>query len=281
MKLQLKKTLNTSAAKELIHLIESGTYEKMKQNKTLLEQSKAYLRDLLEPYPAKRHEFKELNWVAKFIPKKIWETDNERLIEDLLCYIKPEIALSVIKLDTKRIKSGGVKLDAYLLPKSHYVRPTLNKFGKSKVKLTDFLFGAQTEVEMVAEIKACSFEEKKYEEIYNHFKESSNRCSVLLEQRKVTTPYGSVSLIENKPKWELKDVYRDFGEDLFINFGKVDMAKLEELIIGGAVPNGILSNHRVLKDIRLDFVVMDLAGEEKAMNFHRNRQIKTSMRRFG
>jgi hypothetical protein len=269
-----------NAAEGFINLMESGIYERMKQNKMFLDQSKSYLRSVLEPYETKRHVFKDLNWVAKFVPKKIWKINQAGLIEDLFCYVNPDIALSVLNLDAKSLEGDEMDLDTYLLPKSFYVRPTLNKSGKSYVRLHDYLFGGQTIEELVAEIRFSSLEGAKYQEVYSRFKEKSLHCSLLKEKRKINTPYGSVSLIENKPRWDLQSIYNTFGEELFIQYGKVDMAKMDALILKRLVPKSIFSAHRILKDIRLDFVVMDIESEEKAMEFYRDQQISKSLKRY-
>ncbi|MGG0720149.1 hypothetical protein ABE096_21585 [Robertmurraya massiliosenegalensis] len=65
-----------------------------------------------------------------------------------------------------------------------------------------------------------------------------------------------------------------------IQYGKVDMAKIDELILQGVIPKSIVSDHRILKDIRLDFVNMDLVSQEKSMQYFRNKQIQTNLKRF-
>lgn len=271
---------NASAA--FIELIESRTYQRLKQAETFLKQAKEALRFMLEPHEGKRHEFKNLNWVAKFVAKSIWETDHNGIIEELLCYVQPEIAFSLIKLDVKSLKEDNQvdMLNPFILPTTSYIRPTLNKKGKSFTVNKDYLFGGQSVEELVAEILTVTEELQKHQERYEDFKKSCLSCPDLRERKKVTTPYGSISLLNNKPEWDLERVFGALGEEFLINYGKVDMTKIDEYILKGIIPKSVVSAHRKLVDIRVDFVVMDIAAEERAMQYHRSKQINASLKRY-
>lgn len=257
------------AATKFIELIESGTYQNLKQTEIFLEQAKQELRQMLEPYETKRHEFKEINMVAKFVRKCQWETNHAGLIEELLCYVRPEYALSVIQLDTKLLKEKKAleQLTPYQLPTSFYVKPALNKSGKEKIKTYDYLFGGQDEKQLIEEIRDVTHEHEQLKKKYDRFKRIAGDCPVLKAHKKVTTPYGSISLIANNPKWDLAKILEAFGEDFLINYGKVNMSKLDDFISQRIVPKSVVSAYRKLVDIRLDFVVMDLDKEAKAMEF--------------
>lgn len=58
------------------------------------------------------------------------------------------------------------------------------------------------------------------------------------------------------------------------------MAQLDELILEGAVPKSVVDSHRKVKDIRLDFIVMQLDVEERIFEIQRQKQIQTSLRRM-
>lgn len=276
------KKEDVNVAAEFIELIETGIYKKLKDTETFLKQAKEELRGNLESYEGKRHEFKALNMVAKFVPKNQWETNHAGMIDELLCYVHPEIAFSVIRLDAKRIKEDCISdlLKPYLLPSTYYVRPTLNKKGKNVIGKIDYFFGGQSLEELVAEIKMTNLEHKKYQELYDEFKRKALDCTTLQEQRKVSTPYGSISLLPNKPEWDIAKINDTLGEEFLLTYGKVDMVRIDDLILQGIIPKTVVSAHRVLKDIRLDFVVMDISSEEKALNFHRRKQISSSLKRF-
>ncbi|MFP7442542.1 MULTISPECIES: hypothetical protein [Bacillus] len=279
--------LSGSAAAAFINLIESGTYQKLKQQETFLDQSKEALRGMLYHYEGKRHEFKEINYVAKFVRKNVWQTNHAGLIEELLCYVQPNIAAKAIQLDVKKIKEANEEgcnvhhlLTPYQNPDTYYLRPTLNKHGKRQIRTHDYLFGGQSIEELVTEIRDNTVTFKAYAEEYEHFKKAAEQCPVLKEKYKVTTPYGSVSLLSNRPTWNIENILNEMGEELIVSYGKVDISKLEQLILQGLIPKSMVSPFRKLLDIRLDFVVMDMSSEEKAVNFHRNKQIQASLKRF-
>lgn len=276
-----KKEQTALAAREFIHLIESGNYQEMKRLESFLKQAKTQMREMLSDSEGKRHEFRDLNMVAKFVPKKVFETDHSSIIEELLCYVRHDVVFPLISLDARQIKEEQYdQLKDYLLPQTYYVRPTLNKIGKQKVGKFDFLFGGQSEEELITEIGTCSLKHKELEDLYSDFKLKIQSCPVFKVKKKVTTPYGSISLCPNKDSWDLAQIYEGYGEDFLMNYGKVDMAKLEELVLEGAVPNSILSDHRKVTDIRVDFIVMQLDVEDRIMNYQSKKRINASLRRF-
>ncbi|WP_264739537.1 hypothetical protein [Cytobacillus firmus] len=181
---------------------------------------------MLEPHEGKRHEFKNLNWVAKFVAKNIWVTNHSGIIEELLCYVQPDIAFSVMKLDSKSIKDDNQVglLKPYTIPTTSFIKPALNKKGKSFIDNRDYLFGGQCEEELLSEIMAVTKELQTYQIRYEDFRKSCLRCPDLRERKKVTTPYGSISLLNNKPEWDLERVFGTLGEDFLIKYRKVDMA---------------------------------------------------------
>lgn len=192
-----KAKVESIAASQFIHLIESGQYKKKKKIESFLEQSKAYLSDYFSSWEGKRHEFRNQNMVAKFVAKKVNETDHSGLIDELLCYVRHDVVFPLLQLDSKAIREDGENesLKSYLLPKTFYVRPTLNKVGKRKVGQYDFLFGGQSDEELIAEIRDMAMKHKQLESNYEDFKSIAEHCSMLQEKKKVQTPYGSVSLI--------------------------------------------------------------------------------------
>ncbi len=55
---------------------------------------------------------------------------------------------------------------------------------------------------------------------------------------------------------------------------------IDEYILKGIIPKSVVSAQRKLVDIRVDFVVMDIAAEERAMQYHRSKQINASLKRY-
>ena len=262
--------------------IEKGTYQKMKEKENFLKQSKAYLREIFEPSAEKRHEFKN-GMVAKFVSKNVYETNHSSLIEELFCYLSPEFVFPLIKLDDKQLKEQNLleELIPFQLPPKYYVRPTLNKVGKSKIIIVDYLFGGQTEEELMEEIRNTNDELKLIKDEYNSLLKSQIiNCPVLRDKKKVSTKYGSISLIQKKPEWNLEHLYKKYGEDIFIQYGNVQTGMLEEMVLQGAIPYELIKQHRKVVDVQLDFVVMRIEDEERLYSLYHRRKMAAAQKRL-
>jgi len=91
-------------------LLENRFYQRMKMAEDNTKAIKKTLRAQLESHESKRHEFKKHNLVAKFVAKKVANTDYAALNEFL-----NDLGLLVptVKLNHKDIKSDALLLDAF------------------------------------------------------------------------------------------------------------------------------------------------------------------------
>lgn len=260
--------------------IHDSKYSLMKQHEVFLKQAKEHLRSDLHSLPDKRHEFDKINMVAKFVTKEVRKINNEELISDLLNYVKPEFALSLITLDSKAMKEADMigKASEYKLPDTYYLRPYLNKVGKRYNKSCDYMFGGQTNQELVSEIREVTLQHKEIEKEYERIKRRLHRYSMIENTRKIATPYGSLSMIANAATYDMQKLHENLGDDFLISFGKVKASELDELVMSGAIPKSIITNNRVVHDLRLDFVVMDLDDEGRMMNAYRNQRSRMSLK---
>lgn len=276
-------TNNSIPVTDFEKLVTSGAYQSMKQGEAFLKEAKAHLREELFSLSGKRHEFPEINMVAKFVAKKIQRTDHEGIIEELLDYVKPEVALSLLSLDQTALKKENQL--APILPfqdnDTYYVRPYLNKAGKQYVSLHESLFGGQSREQLVREIKMASTFQKKMVATYDDIKARLSKQKELVEQKKVKTTVGSLSYIANKPTWDMDAVHASMGEDFIRTYGKVNLQRAEDWILTGKLPDQILKKHRELVDIQLDFIVMEMDVEGRIIDIQRQRRTNLSLRRHG
>lgn len=276
----------TNAITDFQAFVQEGDYSLMKEHENFLKQAKEHLRSELHELPGKRHEFKKINMVAKFVVKEIRTVNHEGLIEDLFNYVKPELALSLLTLNSKAMVEVDMdgKATPYLLPSSYYVRPYLNKAGKAFLTKTDYLFGGQSTAQLVSEIKDVSLLHKKisqdYEIIKSDLKALFQTSKELQKKKKASTSIGSLSMVANKASWDMKAIYEKLGEEFLISFGQVNMTELDEWIVKGLIPKNILTKNRTVEDLRLDFVVMRLDDEEKMLNMYRRRRTRLSLERY-
>ena len=261
--------------------VKEGKYNIMKQQEAFLKQAKGHLRTELEQYSIKRHEFPEQNMVAKFVAKEIRETDQTGLLNDLFDYVRAESSLSLISIDPKLVKESDVveMFEPFRLPSTSYVRPYLNKVGKSFLDTQDYLFGGQSIDELLLEIKEVDLKHKKsldeYEKVKRLFDHKDYEKLL-----KFKTTVGSMSRIAHSPSWDVAALYKTYGEELLKEFGKVDLAKVDEWVLMGIVPRSVITRNRTVKDIQLDFIVMELDVEKRIMGIQRNRRSNLSLIRY-
>ena len=262
--------------------VREGKYQEMKQKEDFLKQAKNYLRLEFETFEGKRHVFKSINMVAKFVTKEVRKTNHSGLIADALDYVRLESLVPLLSLNHKAIVHDELEKEVapYLLPTTYYVKPTLNKVGKSYVRKSEYLFGGQSPIELLAEIRAVTEELKRLETEYETLKESLSLIPKLKEKKKLSSSVGSVSYIANKPVWDMEQIAEKFGEEFIVRYGKVDLTVMDEWIVSGIVPKAIVTNNRTVVDLRLDFMVIPLDVESKVINIHNSKRTKLSLQRY-
>ncbi|MEK5149111.1 hypothetical protein MKX53_19190 [Psychrobacillus sp. FSL K6-4615] len=262
--------------------IKEGQYREMKQREHFLEEAKLFLRKEFDQLPGKRYVFDEINMVVKYVTKEKRITDHSAIIMDLFDYVKPDMAISLISLDVKKMNNENkAELAApFLLPPTYYVRPTLNKKGKSYTQKVDTLFGGQSYEDLLQEIQR---EHKKLEtnqREYESLKVQLEQIPKLIKDKKIKTSIGSVSYLPHAPKWEMETLLDVLGENFVCTYGKVNMELLDEWVLTGAIPKSIVTKNRQVVDLQTDFIVMSLDTESRVLNFHRNKRSELSLRRY-
>lgn len=247
-----------------VRFVRSGRYGEMKNAEQFLNQAKEELKQLLYQQDGKRFEFKEAGMVARFTLKPVREINMEQMIEDLSDYLHEDRLIELLELDIKKLPAEQkMAIEPFLLPETFYARPTLNKVGKAFRKPEEVMFGGQSELELISEIRDVSARLKGYEAEYNQIRDSLNLDLRLLKVRKIKTPIGSISYVPHKPKYDKLQILKHFSFDFFAQYGCVNMEKLNEFIALGLVQSWILTANKELKDIAVIFSVMTLEAEAK------------------
>ena len=253
-----------------------GDYQKMKQLEVLSKESKQHLRERLAVRDEKRFLFPKQGMVAKFVSSEVKTTNHEGVIQDLLDYVRPELALPLLKLDERLLKDDDhlrTIVDCQH-PQTYYVRPNFSKAGKHYTRVQEHLFGGQSIDEVVKEIKEVDEEVKTLKKEYEKVRDALLGYEVLGDKGKVPTVFGSVSRIAHAPTWDIQAVLNKCGEEFLLHYGKVDLEKLNEWIQLGRIPRKVLTEHQTITDMQLKFVVMSVEAEErmfKALDAKRTR----------
>jgi len=232
-----------------------------------LKHDKHALRALLQDSDMKRHEYRNFNVVAKFVPKAIYEWDEQSLIEYLMDHLVPEVYLDCLAIDHKQaasIPDWEAFSKPFKQPPGHYVKLNLNDTGKQLTRV-DGEHPAQSEPELLNDINALLKERTTLENHFNLLKEQLLQSNTLHEHRCLPHKYGSVSLLETKPAYDLHRLLDVFGERFFLDYGCINKQKIKELVQQGFIPNETLETFRTLTDIRLDFTVMTLDTERRML----------------
>jgi len=87
-----------------------------------------------------------------------------------------------------------------------------------------------------------------------------------MKENSIKTEVGSISKIPNKPIWDIYSLEKYFGSEFLLEFGEVNVTKLQEWIQIGALPKDVLTAHQVVNDVRLDFMVMSLENEKRMLD---------------
>lgn len=125
----------SKTVRSFVEFVQEGHYSEKKNAESFLKESKNELRQLLYAYEGKRFEFEKAGMVAKYIMKEVREIDQVRLMLDLSDYIMEGHLHHVVEVDVKKITEDQKEdLTQFYLPATYYVRPSLNKVGKSYTK---------------------------------------------------------------------------------------------------------------------------------------------------
>ncbi|WP_077303306.1 hypothetical protein [Virgibacillus pantothenticus] len=257
-----------TAADLMEQFIEDGIYYEKKYVETKLKDNKKALKNILIASDMKRHEYKNLNMVAKFIPRMIYEWDEKGVIEYLIDYLVPEVYIDCLTIDHKKIasiKNWNEMSKPFRQKASNHIKLNFNTTGKQLLKIDLEDHQTKDEQKLLVEIKVLQKKNQFLVDDFHMLKEKMVQCNQLKEKRKLPCKYGSVSLVENKPTYDLHRLLDVFGESLFLDYGHVNKQQLNEFVQKGFIHKKEVEAFRTLKDIRLDFVVMSIESEQRML----------------
>lgn len=273
MQSTIEKQSLEQAALDFREFVVEGFYAKKGQYEKNTIAAKAMLRDRLHSSDQKRHEYTELGWVAKFMPKQRRAIDHAAIIEELLCYIKSEALSQTITFNKKRMDADGATsfVENYMYPPTYYIKATLNKLGKQFGDAILEDYNGVSEMDLIRSIEFNTTRKKELEERHTKLLVPFRT----MEEQKFNLDIGSISKIANRPVYDVHKIYETFGLEFLIEYGEVKTGAIEEWIGIKAIPHDILSRNSIVEEITLDFTVMTLQAEENAFNaFKRFREYR-------
>lgn len=215
-------------------------------------------------FELKRYEIGN-NLVAKFIPKKIYHYDYAGLNEFLY---DRGLLQKLTRLSSSEIKQKQDLLDLFepfSLNPSFYIKPKFNKDGREYVKIEESP-DLQLTLEEASKRKRdnliCLRTAKK---TYEALKKQMEICQQLIVEGKINHKYGSVSRVQRSLEYNTNKITDKLGIMMLIEYGKPDFGRLMNYILKGFISKSEIESFRQLKDIKLNFVILDLDDEARML----------------
>ncbi|UNL87514.1 hypothetical protein [Priestia koreensis] len=268
-----------TAANKMEELMLSGLYPSKQHNQAKRNAIKKELMDRLYDSEEKRFVYKQLNGVAKFVTKKIYEVDTYSLNE----YLDDKgLLLPIIKINNTMLKEEpevAKLLAPYEEEPTYYARPSFNKKGKELNSSRIFPVQSWSDDELMKEYLLLKNQHQSLEAEYKRAMEEMGQCAVLQEKKKLTYEYGSISYIPHATRYRIADIHADLGEDFLYIYGEPHHPSLEEFLLKGTISQSEIDQFRTLKDIRVEFTIMSLESEDRQHAMFKERTLQMSMNR--
>ncbi|BBN99956.1 hypothetical protein St703_26610 [Sporolactobacillus terrae] len=254
--------------------IESGSYKRLKE----LESEGKALRDIvhgcLSSGESRRYEI-GCHLVAKFTPKKVFQYDYSGLNEYLYNLGLLQRLTKVTSQNLAKDQELIELFEPYHLTPEYYVKPSFNKVGREKIKSVQTLEENLVLKDAAERIRQNKMSLKTVKNEYERLKNQLSLSNQLAVKKKVTYKYGSLALLQKPLCYHLSKMTNQIMIRALIEFGKPNLDGIEYYMLKGMINKSDFEAFRKLKDVRLDFVILDMDDEARMMNrFYRDRTNK-------
>jgi len=270
-----KKIVIRGAAKTMQRLCKSGFYKRMKQLENRVEQLKEVLRTRRDH---KRSEFPSIGVICKYQAYNVYET-NKLGLNDFLNDLG--ILPVVVKIDNQMLLEHPDVIsiiEKYQNPVERYMRFTPNKLGKVETEQleTDYL----EDIEIAKMWLISKKQLDKLQEEYEKHKESMGRSRLLKKERKLPCAFGTVSLIDKRPTFNIEKMYEELGAGFLMQYAKADMQLLDEFMVMGFLNAKEINCFRKIIGVELRFLVTDKETEDRQFRYFQSRLRRSSKNRI-
>ncbi|NHN33148.1 hypothetical protein [Paenibacillus agricola] len=261
------KIQSRGAAKIMEAFFRKGHYPEMKR----LERRTSFIKEVIKTYQdemdVKRNDYHGV--IGKFVACNVYETDHLRL-NDYLNDIG--ILAHVGTIDLSRLKDcqhDYENAERFKIMGQPYVKFNPNMSGR--VAAEDLTYLDQDPYVLIDEWRRLNGMLNTIEKLYEDAKKKMMKSRLLKKEKKLSLPFGSVSLLDRKSSYDIKSIYQHFGESFLIQYGKVDMEQVDEFIAMGFLRKKELDQFRRIVDIQLRFVLLEKDEETKMYEFFHRR----------
>jgi hypothetical protein len=240
----------------------TGVYQDNKKAEAAIEAVKETLKTRLND-EEKRREFPHLRVVAKFQPDYRYETDYVGLNEYLYDL---GLLVPLARIDYKELKKEQPdvlkKIEIFKNPTEQYVKMTPNKQGR--VEIPEMTFSELSDDELILSWVESKGRLERTKAVIDQAREEMLVCPILRKEKKLSCNYGSVSILDKDPTYDIAQIYEFYGAEFLIQHSKPDMQKiLMEFVPKGMLNMNDIQQFRTLKSISSKFILMDLETESR------------------
>lgn len=217
---------------------------------------------------SKRWELKDIVCVQQYYQN--YDTNHIGLCEYLNDYgILPEVSYFDVNKNTPDYIMNAIK--PFEQPITSYVKFSPRRGLTEEMKETFERY----EDEALADLWLRTKNEfDDLEAVVEATKANILTCEEFQDNRKSACNYGSVSLIKNKPTFDMQAAYTELGAEFVIENAKVKMADLEKFTIKGIVTDKEVDKFRTVTSITSRYVVSTKATAQAQFELLNSKRMK-------
>lgn len=259
-------------------LVEKGIYESYKRAEKYLKMIKEQFRNRLHSHESRRIEFLDYGLVAKFVPKRKFQTDQLSLNQYLynVGLLPAVVQIKTIKETPELVR----ELKPFQLKEEFYIRPNFKL--ESKINKT-LPWSTPLEQQSIDEL-AFWFNKfyriyKKNKGLYDIAKHKILSTLTLNKIERIEFEYGSLSLVRRQPIYDCYRIFNELGADFLIKHGNISSEKIQNYILKGLLAEADINQYRTVTDINLTFYLLPIEVERQMLERFQANLITASMNR--
>jgi len=251
-----------------MRFIEQGKYTQMKHLELVTHNIKENIRVFQLMTDKKRIEWKDSGVVSKFVSSKEFSWHKEPLKELLfdLGILVEACSINIEQLSTDQL---NILDKEKLMRREKYILFSPNKRLETKEDTAWWV-----SLDIPKQLVVWQEHHKKLEVLVSEWvciRKIAVSSLLLQKEKKSKFEFGTISLLEKKPKCLAKDFVSMFGVNELLNAAVVDILKIEELAALGFFNMSEIRNYREVTDVNLKFYLMEISKEKAMAEFYEKR----------
>lgn len=253
----------------LYNFIEQGKYTEMKKCQFITSSIKENVRLYQMNTEDVRIEWKEIGVVSKFVSNKEYNWDKDVLKEMFydLGILVHVCSICIEKLDENQL---SILLNSNMIRKEKFVR--FSPKHKLKFQFSGNMWWAEMNIQ--DQLAVWQEYHRKLETLsieWHKLRKLACSSRILLNEKKVVSDYGTISLLEAKPAVLVQHFLSMFGINELFDVVVIDISRVEELAARGYICMSEVNKYRKFKDVNVKFFLMEISKEQLMYEFNQRR----------